>query len=190
MFVETKCVTYHLYQALQTVMQASSSALFRYLNTDTQTSFSPPFSLPTSLKDGRDSRDGGDRENGAAAAAAASSSSDEDAERSLLPLSPWIPRRRGLRDEKMWATVFKLMPRSHSNMEVLDISIWTSIKYNRVLSSTTLSRYADTFMFPCEAGCVGLYLPGPLGVMLSAVVSPNLGRAGLDRAVFLWMKPC
>lgn len=93
-------MTYHLYQALQTVMQASSSALFKYLNTDTQISFSPPFSLPTSLKEGRDSRDGGDRENGAAAAAAAaSSSSDEDAERSLLPLSPWIPRRRGLRSK-------------------------------------------------------------------------------------------
>lgn len=62
LFVQSKCATYHLYQALQTVMQASSSALFKYLNTDTQTSFSPPFSLPTSLKDGRDSREGGDRE--------------------------------------------------------------------------------------------------------------------------------
>lgn len=80
--------TYHLYQALQTVMQASSSALCRYLNTETQTSFSPPFPLSTSLKDGRDSRDGGDREKGAAGAAA-SSSSEEDAERSLPLLSPW-----------------------------------------------------------------------------------------------------
>ena len=75
----TKCKTYHLYQALQTVMQASSSALFKYVNTDTQTSFSPPLSLPTSLKEGRDSRDGGDREKGAEGAAA-SSSSEEDAE--------------------------------------------------------------------------------------------------------------
>lgn len=63
--VKGSCVTYHLYQALQTVMQASSSARSRYLNTDTQTSFSPPRSLPTSLKDGRDRRDGGDREEGA-----------------------------------------------------------------------------------------------------------------------------
>lgn len=71
--------TYHLYQALQTVMQASSSALLRYLNTDTHTSFSPPLSLPTSLKDGRDSRDGGDRED-EAGGAAVSSSEEEDAE--------------------------------------------------------------------------------------------------------------
>lgn len=71
--------TYHLYQALQTVMQASSSALFKYVNTDTQTSFSPPLSLPTSLKEGRDSRDGGDREKGAEGAEA-SSSSEEDPE--------------------------------------------------------------------------------------------------------------
>lgn len=52
---------YHLYQALQTVMQASSSALLRYRNTDSQTSFSPPFSLPASLNEGRDNRDGEDR---------------------------------------------------------------------------------------------------------------------------------
>lgn len=50
-----------MYQALQTVMQASSSALFKYLNTDTQTSFSPPLSLPTSLKESRDGNDGEDR---------------------------------------------------------------------------------------------------------------------------------
>lgn len=68
-----------MYQALQTVMQASSSALLKNLNTDTHTSFSPPLSLPTSLKDGRDSRDGGDREE-CAREAAASSSSEEVAE--------------------------------------------------------------------------------------------------------------
>lgn len=88
-------VTYHLYQALHTVMQASSSALFKYLKTDTHTSFSPPLSLPTSLKEGSESNDGGEMVEDAEGAAA-SSSSEEDAERVLAPLSPWLPRRRGL----------------------------------------------------------------------------------------------
>lgn len=74
------CGTYHLYQALHTVMQASSSARLRYVNTETHTSFSPPLSLPTSLKDGRDSRD--------SEGATVCSSSEEDAEKSFLPLSP------------------------------------------------------------------------------------------------------
>lgn len=120
------CATYHLYQALQTVMQGSSSALFRYLKTDTHTSFSPPLSLPTSLKEGRDIRDGGDREN-AAARAAASSSSEEDAERSLLPLSPWQPRRRGLSSQKYLVENFNKRHCSQYNLHKLYIVIWCKI---------------------------------------------------------------
>lgn len=90
--MRSRAETHHLYQALQTLMQVSSWARVKCLKTDTHTSFSPPFSLPTSLKEGRDSREGGDMER-AGPAAAASSSSDEEPEEAKRPLTP---RRRGL----------------------------------------------------------------------------------------------
>ena len=65
------------------------------------------------------------------------------------------------------------------------------IQRNCCLSSWTINtNNIKVNMSRRMRSSVKLYLPGPLSVTLSVVVSVPLSREGLDRAVFLWMKPC
>lgn len=128
-----------MYQALQTVMQVSSWARVRCLKTDTQTSFSPPFSLPTSLKEGRDSRVGGD--NVRAGPVAAPSSSDEEPEEAKRPLTP---RRRGLGE--MWCV--KSSKTMRPSFEVSRASVLAQCDKHKVnlCSDSLMCKYTCTLV--------------------------------------------